>query len=450
MKKNKAAIVSLAISILIVVVYFSGVLYYKNKFPSRVYVNDVNVGGMNLQKADKKLEEASSWDKIIIKSDTEKFLEIQAEEIDYKYLDSPELAEIFEKEKEENWLSSFFEESSYTTSILFDYNKDKLNKLIDNIAELDKELTDASVVYSTSSNAFVIEPHSYEIMITKKELSELVDEAIETSENEINIEKYIKQPSIFEDDTSLIAAKDEANEYLNLELKYDFDDRQEIVDGSVIKDFISFDKYEVNIDPEKVKEYVAELARKYDTFARDRKFKTSTGEIITTNGGSYGWMTHRGKTADELIEHIKAGEDKTIEPVYSYEALIRSSDDMGNSYVEIDLKRQMVYVYIDGQLKVKTPTVTGDLSKGYATPPGVYPINYKERDATLTGEGYASPVKYWMPFNRNIGMHDADWRDKFGGNIYTNNGSHGCINLPPANAKTIFDLTYPGMPVVVH
>ena len=55
-----------------------------------------------------------------------------------------------------------------------------------------------------------------------------------------------------------------------------------------------------------------------------------------------------------------------------------------------------------------------------------------------------------MPFNGDVGLHDADWRSNFGGDIYKNNGSHGCINLPPGNAKTIFELVYPGMPVIVH
>ncbi len=235
-----------------------------------------------------------------------------------------------------------------------------------------------------------------------------------------------------------------------MQIRYDFGDRKELIERSVLKDFITFEGTEIVIDPEKVKIYVRELALKYDTFGKNRRFKTSKGQIITTNGGSYGWLIHRGQTVDALIEHIQVGENATIEPIYSYKALIRDSNDIGNSYVEIDLKEQMVYVYINGQLKVSTQTVTGNVSKGNATPTGVYPINYKERNAILTGEDYASPVNYWMPFNKDIGLHDADWRDSFGENIFETDGSNGCVNLPPNNAKNIFDLVYPGMPVIVH
>lgn len=405
---------------------------------------------MTLEKADKELAKSDSWDKITIKGDTEDFLEIKAKDIDYQYIDSPDLPEIFKEQNQWKWFIDIFKDSHYTTPVLSVYDKDKVKSMINSIPQLDKKLLNAKVIYSDEADKFIIEPHSYEIKITKEQLLDLVEQSIETRDSEVNIEKTIEQPQILSSDKELKSAMEKANKYLAMKLKYDFKDREELVDKSVLKDLIIVNEKEVDVDKEKAKEYVADLARKYDTYGRGRKFKTTSGKTITTEGGSYGWVTHRSKTADELIEHIKAGENKTIEPVYSYEVLRRQTDDIGNSYVEIDLKEQMVYVYIDGKLKVKTPTVTGSIAKGFDTPVGVYPLNYKERNATLTGEDYASPVDYWMPFNGNIGLHDADWRTEFGGDIYKTSGSHGCINLPPKNAKTMFDLVYPGMPVIVH
>ncbi|MCR5409963.1 MAG: L,D-transpeptidase, partial [Lachnospiraceae bacterium] len=83
-------------------------------------------------------------------------------------------------------------------------------------------------------------------------------------------------------------------------------------------------------------------------------------------------------------------------------------------------------------------------------PEGTYAITYKERDSTLVGEGYESSVKYWMPFNGNIGLHDASWRDEFGGHIYYFKGSHGCVNLPTAKAAEIYDQVEKGEPVIVY
>ena len=90
------------------------------------------------------------------------------------------------------------------------------------------------------------------------------------------------------------------------------------------------------------------------------------------------------------------------------------------------------------------------MSKGYGTPVGIYGITYKERDATLRGEGYASPVSYWIPFNGNVGMHDASWRGSFGGEIYLRGGSHGCVNLPVKKAEKIYEYVEKGEPVIVY
>ena len=86
-----------------------------------------------------------------------------------------------------------------------------------------------------------------------------------------------------------------------------------------------------------------------------------------------------------------------------------------------------MWCYKDGVVVVDTPVVTGNVSKGYDTPSGsVWAIDAKKHDAVLKGEGYTQPVTYWMPFNGNVGIHDADtWRSEYGGEIYKTSGSHG-------------------------
>ena len=75
-------------------------------------------------------------------------------------------------------------------------------------------------------------------------------------------------------------------------------------------------------------------------------------------------------------------------------------------------------------------------------------MNYKERNATLKGEDYESKVNYWLPFNNNIGIHDAGWRTEFGGQIYLTNGSHGCVNAPYEVAEKIFQNIEAGTPII--
>ena len=139
---------------------------------------------------------------------------------------------------------------------------------------------------------------------------------------------------------------------------------------------------------------------------------------------------------------LKLGTER--EPVYSNTALHKGRDDIGNSYVEIDLGSQKLYLYNEGSLILETDFVSGNVSRGWTTPAGVFGLTYKTKNAVLRGDNYETPVNYWMPFNGNIGMHDATGRGSFGGDIYMTNGSHGCINLPLDAAAQIYEYVSAG------
>ena len=183
-----------------------------------------------------------------------------------------------------------------------------------------------------------------------------------------------------------------------------------------------------------------------------RKFTTANGNEITITQGDYGWKIYYDKEVEKLTENLKSGKEVTRKPIYSYEAQCYNgpNDDIGDSYVEVSISNQMVYLFIDGECILSSDVVTGDTTKGRGTTTGVYSITYKQRNATLSGQGYSSPVSYWMPFNGNQGLHDASWRGSFGGSIYKGNGSHGCVNCPPNVAATLYKYVDEGFPVVVH
>lgn len=230
-----------------------------------------------------------------------------------------------------------------------------------------------------------------------------------------------------------------------------FGETAETLDGTTLSGWItSSPDGRVTVDEEAAKAYVADLASEYDTFGLTRNFTTHGGKQIKVSGGDYGYWLDRVSTRQEIIDTILTGESAEIEPVYYSTAKSFDLDNIGNTYVEINIGAQHLWVYKDGEVVNESDFVSGGLFKGNSTPEGTYSITYKERDATLVGEGYESSVKYWMPFNGNIGLHDASWRDEFGGHIYYFTGSHGCINLPTAKAAEIYDQVEKGEPVVVY
>ena len=165
-------------------------------------------------------------------------------------------------------------------------------------------------------------------------------------------------------------------------------------------------------------------------------------------------------------------EDKTeVEKIEKYQKVLRLSTDgnydfvqtedmkygyiessklevLPELYVEVDLSDQTVDLYKDNDIILTTLCVTGKDST--PTRIGYFPIKYKTYDTYLKGPGYNSHVYYWMPFDGGIGLHDAAWRDEFGGDIHFNNGSHGCVNMPHDAAKTIYENVSTGTKVLVH
>ena len=136
--------------------------------------------------------------------------------------------------------------------------------------------------------------------------------------------------------------------------------------------------------------------------------------------------------------------------MYAKKGASYSGADYGNTYAEVNLTAQHLFFYQDGKKVLESDFVSGNVRKNHTTPPGIFGLSYKQKDAVLKGEGYASPVDFWMPFNGGIGFHDASWRSSFGGTIYKTNGSHGCINMPYARAKELYNLVYPNVPVICY
>ena len=245
--------------------------------------------------------------------------------------------------------------------------------------------------------------------------------------------------------------KDIIDKYVYSKIVYSFDELMETVDGSIINKWIDIDDdMNPSINEKKVKEYIDSLCEKYNTVGKERKFDSSIGKTVIVKGGYYGWKINSNEEVKALIENIKHGQSVFKEPIYSQKGLSRSDDDIGDTYVEVNITRQHLWFYKNGKLLTQGDIVTGCQSKNTPTAEGVYALNYKQKDATLKGDGYSSKVSYWMPFNGNIGLHDARWRSSFGGNIYKTNGTHGCVNMPQYLAKIIFENIESNTPIICY
>jgi lipoprotein-anchoring transpeptidase ErfK/SrfK len=147
--------------------------------------------------------------------------------------------------------------------------------------------------------------------------------------------------------------------------------------------------------------------------------KPQTEEILKKN------------TQEQVINKPEASSKKFLTDCKNYEertALI----DIDNQTLKICEGRERI---------LKTLVRTG--ARKTPTPKGVFNIDSARRNTTLRGPGYSRYVKYFNTIGgedingreasgREIGFHDAPWVKNFGVQ-----GSKGCINLKPSEAKRI-------------
>lgn len=204
----------------------------------------------------------------------------------------------------------------------------------------------------------------------------------------------------------------------------------------------------IQLDETAVREWVEQLALAYDTCGTEKDFEATRGETVTVKYGTYGTKLDVEAETEYLLEALRAefAETEPHIPAYVQQGYVRGLDDIGDTYIEIDMTEQKMYYYVEGEIVLETDVVTGT---GGRTPAGIHFVYAKQRNRTLRGADYAAFVKYWMPVNGNIGIHDASWRAKFGGQIYKTNGSHGCINTPTDIMSQLYDMAEIGTPVIM-
>jgi lipoprotein-anchoring transpeptidase ErfK/SrfK len=121
----------------------------------------------------------------------------------------------------------------------------------------------------------------------------------------------------------------------------------------------------------------------------------------------------------------------------------------GRVTIEVNLTRQMIYVYQGGELTGSTAVGTG--KDGWETPTGTFYINSKYRYDDMAGDyrnesWYVEDVPYAMYFTGDgHALHGAPWRSSFG-----TRGSHGCVGMPESFAGWIYSIAPIGTPVYIH
>lgn len=449
-----------------VVFYINKALSFKKIYMPETYINTIDASGKTPDELREEIRILCNDHTVRISARGREPEIIGASDVGLHYITGDEPDIILSEQKIWRWPFESQQIKIFDIDTMAELDDSKLAEVCNRLKAFDDSTASAPVdaklgEFDPAQNAFaVIKEDDGNILTDKVQAVNIIKEAILTLKPSVNLEdnadRLYSKAEIRSDNENILAEKEKLDVFVKPKVVYQ--GHNIVLDGKTLQDWIVTDSDgSMHYDDNKIKNFVSMIAAEYDTLGLERTLVTQYGNSTRVKGGDFGWKVDQEAEIKELKSALKEGSEVSRDPVFTSKGISHGDNDWGDTYVEINLAKQHLFFVKNGKLIVSSDIVSGGLQRKAPTPTGVYDINAKGRNVVLRGPRRAdgsyqweSPVTYWMPFNKGIGLHDANWRGSFGGKIYRVNGSHGCVNLPFKKAKAIFEEISTGVPVIVY
>ncbi|NIE91186.1 L,D-transpeptidase family protein [Bacillus sp. Ab-1751] len=439
-----------------------GLIYYQaTHFNSNITINDTKVDGLTADQAIQKLKASRLENKVYIGQ--QQILDEKDMQTELSEKDLPQVKELlkgqwtlFPSSKKINYSLLPEKAEQYRSKTMKKLVEEKLvsmNKKLKGPQDAMATLKQGKVVISKS-----VDGKRYDVTSLLKDYDK------QKYKSQIHLKPVYIQP--IKKDNPIVKKGEKALQVF-LQQSIDYKVQNEVYplkakdliqNASISKDM------QITIDASDIKNKIAEINSSKSTLNKDFKFKTHSGSVISVKGQGYGWALDVEKETKQVKQAFEKGKKSfSASNVYgngwNKEGIgykVTSNNGIGNTYAEISIAEQQIWIYKDGKLAVTTNVVTGKHSTSEDTSPGVWYVLYKRSPYTLKGSAVGKPdysvkVNYWAPFtDSGQGFHDAGWRTNWANNAYLTGGSGGCVNLSPSIAKTVYDNLSTYEPVIVY
>lgn len=452
--KHYLGIAVVAVLVIYLVIGFS----FSNKFFWGTKINGMNVAGKTADQVIEMFDKKANDYSLTIKERKDKTETLTSDQLRTKFEGADEIKQIKEDQGSFGWIKGLFGSEHYDNVTMYSYDTKSFTKAYKKLDAFNNKkmikIANAKPVYKDGK--FEIQKEEEGTELKKDVAAKKIGEAVKDGLSTISLDKEncYDNPEYTSDNDKLINLTKDMNKKLKGSITYKFGKQEVVLDKNTYSSWLKIKKdYSgYTVDKNAMENWVLKFMYKYNTQYGWHKFKTHDGRTKKIYGGPYGWRISKDKEMASVKKMLANGTTETREPYWREKGKVYDgvNGDIGDTYVEVDMGAQTVYYFKKGKLKFTTSCVTGKMTADRKTPECVAYILYKQPSATLSGQGYSSDVKYWMPFIGNVGFHSAPWRGSFGGSEYISNGSHGCVNLPTYAAATLYKLVSQGDPVVAY
>ena len=266
-KKKKKNAKKLVLGVLVAYVAimalgYMGVSYYfSSHFLKGTTISGIDCSSKTATQVKKKIQKQLGQYKLRIAELDGKTETIQATQIDLTYVDDNKVDELLKEQEQWKWITAFSSKKTYELAVTTTYDEKKLKEALDDMSCFQEEnvVAPKDACLKEQNGEYVIVPEEEGNTLDRTKVEKAVKDAIESGKTEINLEELgcYEKPSVWKDDPDLIAERDAKNQLLKVDITYDFGDRSETVDGSVVKDWLIRDSDgNWTVDESKAADYV--------------------------------------------------------------------------------------------------------------------------------------------------------------------------------------------------
>ncbi|GGL61777.1 L,D-transpeptidase [Sporolactobacillus putidus] len=459
---RKISIIVISSILIIAALIFAGISYYQaTRFNARITINGTKVGGLTADQALKKLKTLILTNKVYVGQNL--VFDGKSTKSGFTNQDLPEIKRLLGKQRTW-WPSSKAENFSAMPSRTDHYRSQTLKGEV----EAKLKLMNKSLIASKDAQAYL--DHG-QIAVSRSEVGKqyditklLKDYDNQEYRSEIYLKPILSQP-IKENSQIVQNEKKKLQALVQRTVDYQVQNQTYPLEASKFIQYATVSKdMKLTMNTTDLKNEIAAINRSQSTLNKSYIFKTHTGSTISVQGQTYGWALDVGQETARIQSAFENGE-KSMKAYNVYGIGYNTfgvgyhtttNNGIGNTYAEVSIQEQRIWIYKNGQLAVTTPVVTGRHDTHEDTPTGVWYVMYKQSPSTLKGSEAGDPhytvnVSYWAQFtDGGVGFHDASWRKNWASDAYLTGGSGGCVNTPPNVMKSVYDNLTQNEPVIVY
>ena len=245
---GRKIVISLVILLLLLTAgaYGYGVYYFSSHFLPGSMVNGFNCSYMTREDTESLLDQRVKAYVLAVETMKNGQEAISAKDVDLSYVSTGIIRKLIRDQERFTWFLAFNQNKNYDISESLSYNTEMMSQAVDNLKcmQADNIVQPVDAQIQDTGECFEIIPEVTGNALDRTKTEEVIAGAMLRGRTSVNLEEescYLK-PSIYSTDTQLQANCEKMNQLCDIIITYDFADRTETVDRTVIKNWFGFDE----------------------------------------------------------------------------------------------------------------------------------------------------------------------------------------------------------------